>query len=237
MKDQMKKNSILKSIIIGTPEIEIFIRESVRSRKISLKLSRFDNKVYLTVPNGGFIGQAEKFAREKEIWVRKQLNSLPSAIRIKPGVFIPIDGVPRRVSIAEMKCVSLSDTDLVIPFNDNKSEVRVKVFLIELARQRFVELSEVYSLKIGRNFKSITLRDPKSRWGSCSVEGNLMYSWRLIFAPKEVLKYLVVHEICHLEEMNHSKRFWNKVESLMPDFRSSREWLKANGPELHRYLI
>jgi len=237
MKDQMKKNSILKSIIIGTPEIEIFIRESMRSRKISLKLSRFDNKVYLTVPNGGLIGQAEKFAREKEIWVRKQLNSLPSAIRVKPGVFIPIDGVPRRVSIAEMKCVSLSDTDLAIPFNDNKSEVRVKVFLIELARQRFVELSEVYSRKTGSNFKSITLRDPKSRWGSCSVEGNLMYSWRLIFAPKEVLKYLVVHEICHLEEMNHSKRFWNKVESLMPDFRSSREWLKANGPELHRYLI
>ncbi|MDA1237370.1 MAG: SprT family zinc-dependent metalloprotease [Proteobacteria bacterium] len=233
----MKKNSILKSIMIGTPEIEIFIRQSSRSRKISLKLSRFDNKVYLTVPNEGFIGQAEEFAREKEIWVRKQLNSLPSAIRIKPGVFITIDGVPRRVSISEMRCVSLSDSDLIIPFNDNKFEVRVKVFLIELARQRFLELTEFYSLKIGRNFKSITLRDTKSRWGSCSIEGNLMYSWRLIFAPKEVLEYLVVHEICHLEEMNHSERFWNRVESLMPDFKTNREWLKVNGSELHRYLI
>jgi len=88
---------------------------------------------------------------------------------------------------------------------------------------------------IGKKYSRINIRDTKSRWGSCSAEGNISYSWRLILAPNSVLDYLVVHEVSHLVEMNHSINFWNEVETLMPNYKEFRSWLKLNGERLHSY--
>ena len=75
----------------------------------------------------------------------------------------------------------------------------------------------------------IAVRDQKTRWGSCSAEGNLNFNWRLIFAPEGVLDYVVVHELAHRKEMNHSARFWGVVESYMPEYKKNQAWLKENG--------
>ena len=85
---------------------------------------------------------------------------------------------------------------------------------------------------MGVTYGRISIREQKTRWGSCSSAGNLNFNWRLIFAPEEVLDYVVVHELAHRKEMNHSKAFYAVVESVLPDYKSSRRWLREHGDSL-----
>ena len=89
-----------------------------------------------------------------------------------------------------------------------------------------------YAKILGVQFHRITVRSQRSRWGSCSQKGNLNFNCLLALAPPEILDYVVVHELCHLREMNHSPRFWALVESVLPDCRTCRQWLKDHGKEL-----
>ncbi|MBQ7955858.1 MAG: M48 family metallopeptidase [Lachnospiraceae bacterium] len=84
----------------------------------------------------------------------------------------------------------------------------------------------------GGHYTSITIRDQKSRWGSCSGSGTLSFNYRLMMAPPKILDYVVVHELCHLTHMNHSKDFWNMVGTILPDYKESKQWLKEHGREL-----
>lgn len=84
----------------------------------------------------------------------------------------------------------------------------------------------------GGTYTSVTIRDQKTRWGSCSSRGTLSFNYRLIFAPPAILDYVVVHELCHLTHMNHSAAFWAHVSSVLPDYRVRRQWLKDHGQEL-----
>ncbi|MDD7142629.1 M48 family metallopeptidase [Bariatricus sp. HCP28S3_C2] len=103
------------------------------------------------------------------------------------------------------------------------------------AREIFEQKVSYYAQMMGVSYGRIAIRDQKTRWGSCSGEGNLNFNWRLIFAPAGVLDYVVVHELAHRKEMNHSPRFWRVVEDTMPEYRKYQKWLKENGRGLHRY--
>ena len=103
------------------------------------------------------------------------------------------------------------------------------------AREIFEQKVSYYAQMMGVSYGRIAIRDQKTRWGSCSGEGNLNFNWRLIFAPAGVLDYVVVHELAHRKEMNHSPRFWRVVEDTMPEYRKYQKWLKGNGRGLHRY--
>ena len=93
-------------------------------------------------------------------------------------------------------------------------------------------LAEEEAEELGVRWSRIEIRDQRSRWGSCSTRGTLSFNWRLVLAPFEVLDYVVVHELCHLREPNHSRRFWKLVEHRRPDWRAHRDWLHEHGPEL-----
>jgi predicted metal-dependent hydrolase len=99
-----------------------------------------------------------------------------------------------------------------------------------LARISLIAQSEAMAL--GARYTRIALRDQRSRWGSCSTTGTLSFNWRLVLAPFEVLDYVVVHELCHLLEPNHSRRFWKLVETRRPHWHAQRDWLREHGPEL-----
>lgn len=103
------------------------------------------------------------------------------------------------------------------------------------AREIYEQKVSYYAQMMGVSYGRIAIRDQKTRWGSCSGEGNLNFNWRLIFAPAGVLDYVVVHELAHRKEMNHSPRFWRVVEDTMPEYRKYQKWLKENGRGLHRY--
>ncbi len=110
-----------------------------------------------------------------------------------------------------------------------KLEKRYRTAAMEYIPKRVAFYADVMGVSYGR----ITIRDAKTRWGSCSSIGNLSFSWRLMLAPFSVLDYVVIHELCHRIQMNHSKDFWRLVEQYCPDYKMKRKWLKENGKHLH----
>ena len=105
--------------------------------------------------------------------------------------------------------------------------------LRQQARKRLTERTDYYKTILGVDYKRIRIADQKTRWGSCSSTGTISYNWHLVLLPDAILDYVVVHELCHLRQMNHSKDFWKLVEGILPDYQSRRKWLKENGD---RYL-
>lgn len=111
-------------------------------------------------------------------------------------------------------------------------ERRLEAPYRQAAKEYIPKRVAYYAELLDVTYATISIRDQKTRWGSCSSKGNLSFSWRLILAPPKVLDYVVVHELCHRKEMNHSPRFWALVESIIPDYKIHRKWLKENGEKL-----
>jgi predicted metal-dependent hydrolase len=103
------------------------------------------------------------------------------------------------------------------------------------ARARIALIAQSESAALGVSYSRITLRDQRSRWGSCSSKGTLSFNWRLVLAPHDVLDYVVVHEMCHLVELNHGAAFWRLVERRRPDYRDAKKWLDDHGWEILAY--
>ena len=101
------------------------------------------------------------------------------------------------------------------------------------ARTVFTERVELYAQKYGFEYAKIRISSARTRWGSCSSKGTLSFTWRLVMAPLEIVDYVVVHELSHLREHNHSKAFWAQVAAILPDYKSRRKWLKVNGTNFH----
>ncbi|MEP3346618.1 MAG: SprT family zinc-dependent metalloprotease [Litoreibacter sp.] len=226
---------MVDTIQLGEPPIDVLLKHSARARRLSLRVSGIDGRVSLTLPRRASMGEAQDFLRAKEDWIRKHLSKQPDATLIAPGAQIPVEGRPRLIAETRTRTVKLMDDHILIPPGEDKAGARVRAFLKTMARDRLVQASEKYSTNLGRPFGKISIRDTRSRWGSCTSEGNLMYSWRLILAPAHVLDYVAAHEVAHLAEMNHSAAFWNEVAQLMPDYEAPRRWLRTHGGGLHHY--
>ncbi|MCV6586792.1 MAG: M48 family metallopeptidase [Marinibacterium sp.] len=221
-------------VLDGDPPVPLVLRRAARARRISLRVSQLDGRVTLTLPPGVPDREALAFAREKESWIRDHLARRDSDVTVTIGAEIPVEGTPRLIRAGAGRGVRLGADDILCP-DDGRAGVRVRGALRALARDRLVAASDHYAGALGRDYARITLRDTRSRWGSCSSAGALMYSWRLILAPAEVLSYVAAHEVAHLAEMNHSARFWAVVEDLYGPYEDARQWLRVNGQDLHRY--
>lgn len=222
-------------VLPGSPAISVAVRRSPRARRLSLRVSRLDGRVTLTMPSWAPRREALAFAQEKADWLRARLHERPGRVIADIGTQIPVEGQlmtvltgPRTRLRAEDQVIEVSSRTAAVPS-------AVAGVLKTLARTRLTAASDRYAAALGRPYSRITLRDTRSRWGSCSAQGALMYSWRLVLAPPRVLAYVAAHEVAHLAQMNHSPAFWAEVERLFPDFETPRLWLRRNGEELHRY--
>ncbi len=219
-------------ILPGNPPIALTLRRSARARRISLRVSALDGRVTLTLPRGLPEREALEFARSKRGWLAGHLADRAPEVVMAPGTMLPVEGRLLRLEAGGGRRVTLSEGAVAVPGGD---PARLKAWLKTLARERLVAASDRYAEALGRSYARITLRDTRSRWGSCSSTAALSYSWRLIMAPPDVLAYVAAHEVAHLAEMNHSPAFWGHVAQLMPDYRAHRTWLRQSGTSLHRY--
>ncbi|QDY68384.1 M48 family metallopeptidase [Qingshengfaniella alkalisoli] len=218
----------------GQPEVEICLRRTARAKRMSLRVSRLDGKVTLSIPDRTAIRHAEVFLAEKSDWIRRHLDDIPTIVAVTHGSVMAVEGREVTVAVTGARGIRLSDHVLGVA-GSRPVGPQVAAFLKETARERFTTHCNVYAAEIGHRVNKITLRDARSRWGSCTSEGNLMFSWRLAMAPPEVLEYVAAHEVAHLERMDHSPAFWRVVEHLCPHYRAHRRWLRNEGHGLHRF--
>ena len=221
-------------ILPGDPPVPLVLRRSARARRISLRVSQSDGRVTLTLPKGVPDREALAFAQEKAAWIRGHLETRGEDIRIGLGEHIPVEGQMREIAIGGGRYVRIEPGLIQLP-RAGATGARVRAALRTLARDRLIVASDRYAKALGRDYARITLRDTRSRWGSCSSSGGLMYSWRLIMAPPEVLAYVAAHEVAHLAEMNHGPRFWKTVTQLFGPYDTPRTWLRREGQTLHCY--
>ena len=192
--------------------------KSSRRRSISIQIG-ICGKMTVRTPYFVSKGMVEGFLREKQNWIYKHYTE---AVR-----------KATEAGLAELgnSESNANDTNFHSPISAKEDPALVNKHK-KYARKIFEARVAYFQQFTGGKYTSITIRDQKTRWGSCSGRGTLSFNWRLILAPPEILDYVVVHELCHLTHMNHSKEFWELVGSVIPDYKMKRKWLKENGHTL-----
>ncbi|OJJ09492.1 zinc metallopeptidase [Alphaproteobacteria bacterium AO1-B] len=226
----------------GDAPVRIRLRANPRAQRYLLRLPADHSGPILTVPKGGDLQRAERFARQHIDWLLERLEGRPDHVALRPGDLVPLRGkehliVPTGqlrglVSTGQAVCGTPA---LLVPGAEEHAPRKVTTWLKGQAKADLTECAEDHAAKIGKKIAAISVRDTKSRWGSCASNGRLSFSWRLILAPPDILDYVAAHEVAHLKEMNHSDRFWRLCEELAPQTPEARVWLKEHGVRLHGY--
>ena len=167
----------------------------------------------------------------------RQLDADRQAHPVTEGSAVAVEGEMKTLRLHQGRTrAEVRDDELHLWLNDPKDgeavRAALKSTLAVLALERIRQRISVFQPVIGGEFGRVAVRDQRSRWGSCSSKHNLNFNWKLIMAPPQVLDYVVIHELCHLHEFNHSARFWRLVEGVMPDYEVWKKWLKNHGGEL-----
>lgn len=213
------------------------VRRSVRAKRINLKIDTKERIAELVLPIGISVTKGLKFAQANAGWIDQHLENLPEKQSLCVGGRVPFKGTLRTLvhapHLRSGKIVDRPDPQIEIGGPVLGFELRAERFLKTHARQTLLDVTAKAAEEMGVKPKIIRLKDTKSRWGSCSSAGALNYSWRLIFTPPEVLRYVVIHECAHLIEMNHSAAFWAIVGRHDPCWQVHRAWLREHGSALH----
>ncbi|MGA0532451.1 M48 family metallopeptidase [Hansschlegelia sp. KR7-227] len=224
-------------------DVPITVRRSSQARRMTLRVRAATRDVTLTLPPHASIAGARDFVERHVPWIEQRLARLPDRVPFAPGEIIPIRGVAHRVSLRENArgVVRIEPglrgepPALAVHGLPAHAARRIADFLKREARADLQVSVARHAATLGVTVGRLTLKDTKSRWGSCSASGDLAFSWRLILAPAFVLDYLAAHEVAHRREMNHGARYWAHVARLTPDYERAESWLKAHGAALHRY--
>lgn len=225
----------MQLLLPGDPEIPVLLRRSPRARRMSLRVAGIDGRVTLSVPAHVDEAAARAFLESRAVWLRGHVAAVPREIPVRTGVELPVLGVPRRIVSGLRRHVELAPSEVAVPGPAAQVPARLRGYLRETARAHLAASVGSHAEALGVRAGALTLRDVRSRWGSCTSEGRLMFSWRLVLAPPAILDYVAAHEVAHLREMNHGPRFWALVAELCPDHATARRWLRREGATLHRY--
>ncbi len=237
-----KENEIL-SMDTSEGVLPVVLRHSARARRITLRISQKTGGAVLVIPPGCDLEKAFKFARSHAGWIRRQLARQEPAIPFAGGELLPLRGVEHMIlhknqlrgAIKPVAALDGGHPKLEVPAPPEHLARRLGDWLRAQARRDLERAVETHAATLNVTIGRISVRDQKSRWGSCSSRGNLNFNWRLVLAPRPVMDYVAAHEVAHLIEMNHSEKFWRLVKKAMPSMQQPRSWLKQNGARLHRY--
>lgn len=217
------------------------VRRHRQARRYTLRIHAATREVLLTMPPRGSLKEARAFAEKHGGWIAARIGRLPEPAPFVHGMAIPLRGVDHRIVHRPDKrgtvWVEAEDAErrLCIAGAEAHLSRRLRDYLKREAKGDLEAASRAAADRLGVRIKRVSIRDQSSRWGSCSTTGVLSYSWRLILAPPFVLDYLAAHEVAHMVEMNHSRRFWRLVERICPHVTRAKTWLDVHGSNLHRY--
>jgi predicted metal-dependent hydrolase len=209
-----------------------------RARHVSVRIDPTRREAVATAPSKRYLKHAEQFAAERVGWIAQELARLPQGVQLAPGARVTLRGVEHELVYEHGRAGPRVEMGypprLVAPASDVALfEPRLLRFFKEQARHDLIDRVATHCVTLGVNPTRLQVKELRSRWGSCSVDGVLSFSWRLILAPPFVLDYLAAHEVAHLKEMNHSRRFWAHVRRCLPDYERGRDWLHEHGCALH----
>jgi len=218
------------------------VKRSSRTKTASLKVE--EGAVIIVVPKALSSARIERIVNDKHNWIidkiaRQQLATPASSKRYLSGEAFPYLGRNYRLKVltGDYQALKLINGRLQLTLRESAiQDYFTRGALIRWykrnAKVKFTEKVARYSKVVGVSARSIAIKTFKSRWGSCSAEGDIDFNWVVVMAPNRIVDYIVVHELCHLLHHDHSPKFWAEVERVMPDYKESKEWLKVNGHTL-----
>ncbi|WP_306027766.1 M48 family metallopeptidase [Stappia sp. MMSF_3263] len=229
------------TVALADGEQRIELRRNANARRYILRLPATGGDPVLTVPAKGTLATARDFAERQRDWLAAQLDRRPDAVAFVAGGIVPLRGEQHRIVAAGglRGLVRIGEQAgeavLHVPGAPEHLARRLTDWLKREARQDLERAVELHAGALGHRHAGITLRDTRSRWGSCTSDGRLSFSWRLVLAPPFILDYVAAHEVAHLAEMNHGPRFWALCRRLAPRTEEARGWLRREGGRLHLY--
>ncbi len=219
----------------------VMLNRNKRARRYILRVDAARRVIVLTMPARGSVREARRFVARNEDWLRAQLARLPDAVPFLHGAVIPFRGMPHLIQhnsgkgrvVRLMEAIEEAPPVLDISGDPRHLPRRLTDWLKKQARQELAARVAEHAARLDVVPGKLSLRDPRSRWGSCAANGALSFSWRLVLAPPHVLDYVAAHEVAHLREMNHSADFWALVEQTCAGTAGAKSWLKDHGKGLH----
>lgn len=217
--------------------LPVVVKVSASSRRLSLRLDAKDDRLVVVRPPQVPLRDALAFVAERTDWVRARLAAVPPRVPFADGATVPLLGVPHviRHRPDARRGVWADNGEIGVSGLAEHLPRRMESWLKARAKAEITPRAHTLAARLGHRPARISLRDGRTRWGSCTAGGALSFSWRLILAPEEVLHYVVAHEVAHMVELNHSHRFWAVVRDLAGDTATARRWLREEGARLHRY--
>ena len=228
----------LRSIKLAGEEVPLTVRLSARARRMKVRVEA-TRSLTLILPSGVQTEEGIAFLRKEQDWLLDKLGAVAPPILFQPGAILPIFGKEHVILHTPEKrgTVSLQDGEIRVSGDRAHLPRRVKDWAYREIRQVLTERVDAHADRLKVRRGRLSIRDQKSRWGSCSSAGNLNFSWRLIFMPEEVVDYIAAHEVAHLIHLDHSPAFWQVTRSLCPHMTEAKAWLKKNGAAVHRYSV
>jgi predicted metal-dependent hydrolase len=224
-------------LTVADRRVPLVYQINKRARRIILRFDHGEGQIVVVLPRRASLEQGRRFALLNKGWISERLDLLPEPVPFRAGAGIPFLGVMHRIRPRPQArgLVWQEDGEIHVAGRPEHLARRVEDWLKREARREIERRARAKAELIDKSISGITIRDPKSRWGSCSPRGRLSFSWRLILAPRHVIDYVVAHEVAHLKELNHGPRFWKLTAELTRDVEGARAWLNQHGPTLHRY--
>jgi len=228
--------------LIDGRRVDVQLMVNPRARRISVRIDPTRRMAIAVAPSKRYLKRAAQFASERGWWIAQELARLPAMITLLPGAMAPLRGVMHELAYEPGRAGARIEPGLhpdgpprlVTPAPDmDLFAGRLLRFLKAEAKSDLSARVAQYTEALGVSAQRLQVKELRSRWGSCTSDGVLAFSWRVVLAPPFVLDYLAAHEVAHLKEMNHSRRFWAQVKKALPDFERGRAWLDAHGAALH----
>lgn len=236
----LAQEKALKAYPFADISQDLKVNISPRAKRMALRLDPKSRVMHLVIPKRASLRSAYHFAQDHQDWIQEKINELPRTVPFQDGAILPIFGHKRRIVVlynANLRKtdIQLKQDEILVLTNKKDPTPRIRRFLIDLAKKEISTRAQEKADRLGKKIADLKVRDTVSRWGSCSEDGRLSFSWRLIFAPLKSMDYVVAHEVAHLEHMDHSRRFWTLCETLCDDYTYGKGWMRTNGHDLMRF--